>query len=154
MTSDFKRIREAHKRRMSLPSVSWPRQMESSSRERIPVAKELGHLTRGRTGRLAKYLPTIFTTAFHRASSCRKKKDTTTHQCGPFSVARLLRTGKDSHRQGLRFSRMEDTFSHVQGASERWREPAELLSPSLLQKPTLNTYGVCVLTAHSITRLS
>lgn len=163
---------EPRKQRMLLPSASWPRQEESSSRDSSPVPKEPDHLTQGQADRLVKCLPIIFTTVFHGASSCRQNKDMTAYQCGQLAVAQhisgcSLCTVKDNSHQGLHFS-SKKTEGHIvacEGGTKRssttlaWGSRAGPARPRLfstppLQKSTMNKNTACVLTAHLITSLS
>lgn len=78
-TDWLKQWRSGHVPRKSLPSVSWPRQVDSSSsrgRYRSPVPIILGHLTQLCDSGPIKCLLTIFTTTFQQAATCRHKKET------------------------------------------------------------------------------
>lgn len=71
--------RRGHVLRKPLPSVSWPRQVDSSSsrsrhRSRVPII--LGHLTQLCDSGPITCVLTIFTTTFQQATTCRNKKET------------------------------------------------------------------------------
>lgn len=57
------------KEKLALPSVSWPRQVDSISRYRTPIPVTLDHLHQPHDSGPVKRILTIFTTMLHQASS-------------------------------------------------------------------------------------
>lgn len=111
---------------MSLPSVSWPRLVDSSIRKRTPVAIIWGHLTLVHDSGPIKCILTIFTTMFHQASSCREEREAATHKCRAVTTTHLISSCaacniKSSHFQGFLSAKKSNVKEHIN--ISRWHLP-------------------------------